>query len=78
MIGAKDEHPYAARGDSLAVEGNKLSCPWAHGDVRHDVARNGVVAETYAHVTLRYELESRELLVWAKLIDGGGVGLQVI
>ena len=57
LIGAEAEHPYAARGASFAAKGNKLSCPWAHGVVRRGVGRNGVVAKTYAQVTLRVELE---------------------
>ena len=77
LIGAEAEHPYATRGPSLAAKGNELSCPWAHGAVRRGVGRNGVVAETYAQVTLRVELETGELLVWADLVAGGGVGLQV-
>ncbi len=56
---------------------NKLSCPWAHGVVRHGLGRNGVVAKTYAQVTLRVELETGELFVRADRVDGGGVGLQV-
>ncbi len=47
------------------------------GVVRRGVGRNGVVAETYAQVTLRVELETGELLVWIDLVDGGGVGLQL-
>ena len=38
---------------------------------------NGVVAEAYAQVTLRVELETGELLVWADLVDGRGVKLQL-
>jgi hypothetical protein len=38
---------------------------------------NGVVAETYTQVTLRVELETGEPLVWADLVDGEGIGLQV-
>jgi hypothetical protein len=68
---------HTLRGASLAAEGNELAYPWIHGVVRHGVGCNGVVAETYTHVTLRVELETGELLVWANLVDGGGVGLQV-
>ena len=77
LIGAETEHPYAARGASLTTESNELTCPWAHGVLRHNVGRNGVVTKTNAQVTLRVELETGELLVWADLVDGGGVGLLV-
>jgi hypothetical protein len=58
LIGAEAEHPYAARGASLAAKGNKLSCPWAHGVVRRGIGRSGIVAKTYAQVTFRVKLET--------------------
>ncbi len=63
LIGAGAEHPSAVRGASLAAKGNKLSCPWAHGVVRRGIGRNGVVAKTYALVTFRVKLETRDFLV---------------
>ena len=78
LIGAEVEQPYAARGASLTTEVNELSCPWAHGIVRHGVGRNGVVAKTYAQVALRVELETGELLVWADLVYGGNLRILML
>jgi len=69
LIGAEAGHSYAAHGASLPDEGNESSCPWAHEVIFHDVGRNGVVAETCAWITLRVELETGELLVWADLVE---------
>ncbi len=58
LIGAEADPSYATSGASLAAGGNELSCPWAHGVVRHGFGRNGVVSETYAQGTLCVELDT--------------------